>query len=44
MAKEATKPQTKHADAMMLPSSSQKYMQTYRAEKVGFCCLNSFFI
>jgi len=25
MPKEATKPQTKHADRMMLPSSSQRY-------------------
>ena len=29
MAKEATNPQTKHADRMLLPSSSQKHSQTY---------------
>jgi len=29
MVKEATKPQTKHADRMTLPSSSQKYSQMY---------------
>ena len=29
MAKEATKPQTKYADRMILPSSSPKYSRTY---------------
>jgi len=29
MAKKATKPQTKHADRMILPNSSKKYLQTY---------------
>jgi len=29
VAKQATKPQTKHADKMIPPSSSQKYLQMY---------------
>ena len=29
MAKESTKPQNKHADRMIVPQNSQKYLQTY---------------
>jgi len=33
MAKEATKPQTNHADRMILPSKSQKYLWYAGVEK-----------
>jgi len=50
MAKAATKLQTKHADGMILPTSSQKYSQIYHGVrgsqetdrwKAGFHCLLS---
>ena len=54
MAKEAIyKPQTKRAERMMLPSSSQKHLRTYleyagaekqTTEKVGFRHLSLFFL
>jgi len=48
MAKEATRPKTKHAERMILPSSSQKYSWTYlwvrgvekHCRKVWFCHLS----
>ena len=44
MAKEATNPKQKHADGMILPSSSHKYSRRYLSirwswETVGFCHL-----
>ena len=43
VAREATKPQTKHADKMIPPSSSQKYLQMYllAARGRGKRCLQS---
>ena len=44
MAKEATEPQNKHADGIILPSSSQKHSQTYIFEYAGVEKINSVFI